>query len=143
MTGLDLARQEKLGVARATALEQQVDDSYKGEGMEVAHYLACARQAEREGYPEVSLALEKIAWDEAWHAARFAELNGRIDNSTAENLRRLVKEEQASCRSKAEWAGKASQNNLDAVHDVYDEAARDEARHAQSLDGLLKRYFSD
>ncbi len=140
-TGLKVANEVKLGVARATALEQPVDDSYKAEAVEAAHYLACARQAQREGYPEVGLALEQIAREEAAHAARFAEVNFRIDDSTQANLARLLKEEQASCQSKAELARKASDERLDQVHDVYDEASRDEARHAQVLEGLLRRYF--
>lgn len=139
--GLELANQVKLGVARATPLEQPVDDSYKAEAVEAAHYLACARQAERQGFPEVGQALTNIALDELAHAARFAELNFRVDDSTPANLARLLKEEQASCQSKSELARKASTEQLDQVHDVYDEASRDEARHAQVLDGLLRRYF--
>lgn len=141
VTGLDLANQVQLGVARGTALEQPVDDSLKGEAVECSHYLACARQAEREGYPEVSLVLQSIAWEEAAHGARCAELNGRIDHSTQANLERLLKEEQASCRHKAELAKRASQEGLDQVHDLFDEASRDEARHAQALEGVLRRYF--
>lgn len=138
---LGLANAAKLGVARNTPLEQPVDDSYKGEAVETAHYLACARQAQREGYPEVALVLESIAREEAAHGARFAELNGRVDDSTHVNLARLLKEEQASCRHKAELAALAREEGLDQVHDLYDEASRDEARHAQALDGLLRRYF--
>lgn len=139
--GLNLANQVKLGVSRGTPLEQPVDDSYKGEAVESSHYLACARQAEREGYPEVALALERIGGEEAVHGARFAELNGRIDDSTQANLERLVKEEQASCKHKAELAARAREAGLDQVHDLLDEASRDEARHAQALEGILRRYF--
>lgn len=141
MTELDLPADVQLGVTRGTALEGQVDDSLKGEGAEVAHYLACARQAQREGYPEIALVLEQIGFDEAEHAARYAELNGRVDHSTKANLSRLVKEETASCQAKKDAATKAKENKLDEAHDVYHEAAKDEARHARELAGLLQRYF--
>lgn len=142
VTQLDLPNALKLGVARATPLEQPVDDSYKGEAVEAAHYLACARQAQREGYPEVGLALEQIGREELFHAARFAELNARVDDSTQANLARLLKEEQAACRHQVDLARQAEEGQLDQVHDLYDEASRDEARHAQELEGLLRRYFS-
>lgn len=138
---LELASGVELGQTRATALEQPVDDSYKGEAVEAAHYLACARQAQREGFPEVGWALEHIALEELAHAARFAELNARVDDSTQANLARLLKEEQAACQSKADLARKAGEGRLDQAHDFYHEASRDEARHAQALAGLLQRYF--
>lgn len=141
-TQLDLATQVQLGVTRGTALEGKVDDSFKGEGAESGHYLAVARQAEREGYPEIALALRQIGLEEAEHAARFCELNGRVDHSTKENLLRLLREEQASCKAKKETAMKAGESKAEEAHDVYDEAARDEARHAQGLAGLLQRYFN-
>jgi rubrerythrin len=142
MTQLDLASQVQLGVTRGTSLEGKVDDSFKGEGTETGHYIAAARQAEREGYPEVALALRQIALEEAEHAARFCELNGRVDHSTRENLLRLLKEEQASCKAKKEAATAARESKVEEAHDVYDEASRDEARHAQGLAGLVQRYFN-
>ncbi|MDI6870418.1 MAG: ferritin family protein [Bacillota bacterium] len=138
---LDLAKEVKLGVARHTALEQPVDDSYKGEAVEAAHYLACARQAQREGYPEIGLVLERLGLEELEHAIRFAELNARVDDSTLANLARLLKEEQASCRHKAQLAQHAGDERLEEVRAFYAESSRDEARHARALDGLLRRYF--
>jgi rubrerythrin len=138
---LDLGKEVRLGAARATAVEQPVDDSFKGEAVKAAHYLACARQAEREGQAEIGLVLERIGREELAHAARFAELNGRVDNSTQANLARLLKEEQASCRHQADLAGLAGEEGVEEVHDFYHESSRDEARHAQALEGLLRRYF--
>ncbi len=132
----------ELGATRATALEQPVDDSYKGEAVEAAHYLACARQAQREGYAEIGLVLERIGREELAHAVRFAELNGRVDDSTQANLARLLKEEQASGRHKAELADRAGQEGVEEAHDFYHESSRDEARHALALEGLLRRHFS-
>ncbi|MGE5554569.1 MAG: ferritin family protein [Betaproteobacteria bacterium] len=142
VTELELATEAELGATRATALEQPVDDGYKGEAVEAAHYLACARQAQREGYAEIGLALEKIGLEELDHAVRFAELNGRVDDSTQVNLARLLKEEQASCRHKVELARLAGEEGVEEAHDFYHESSRDEARHARALTGLLQRYFS-
>ena len=101
-----------------------------------------ARQAEREGYPEVAAALIKIANEEAWHAAHFAELNGMISASTNENVEKMLRGEQAANRGKRESAIKARELGIDHAHDYFDESSRDEARHAQMLEGILKRYFA-
>ncbi len=141
LTGPELAGATELGAARRTALEQPVDDSYKGEAVKAAHYLACARQAEREGFPEIGCALTELAGRELAHAARFAELNARVDDSTQANLARLLKEAQSSSASQVELAGRAAGERLAEVHDAYAEASREEVRAAQALAGLLGRYF--
>lgn len=139
---LDLINEVELGVTKGTPLEEDVKKNFNGENIEVGLYLAMARQAEREGYPEISEALKSIAWDEAWHAAHFAELNGEIEASTKANLEKMLKGEIMANKSKKESAKKAKENNLDAAHDFFDESSRDEARHARALKGLLDRYFS-
>lgn len=137
----DLVNEVKLGVTKGTVLEDAVEANFKGETMEVGLYLAMARQAQREGYPEIAEVLEKIAWEEAWHAAHFAELNGKIAASTAENLKKMLAGEQGANKGKREAAVKAKENNLDQAHDFFDESSRDEGRHAQALEGMLKRYL--
>ncbi|HHY32766.1 MAG TPA: rubrerythrin family protein [Firmicutes bacterium] len=138
----ELVCEVKLGVTRGTELEEAVNMNLRGESSEVGVYLAMARQAEREGYPEVAAALVRIAMEEAWHAAHFAELNGVISASTKENLERMLKGEQAANKGKRESAVKAKELGIDPAHDFFDESSRDEARHAQMLEGLLKRYFA-
>ncbi|MDN5364505.1 MAG: rubrerythrin [Eubacteriales bacterium] len=138
---MDLVNENKLGVAKGTALQEAVDMEFKGETWEVGIYLAMARQAQREGYPEVAEVLKAIAFEEAWHAARFAELNGKISASTKENIEKMLKGEQEANKGKREAAVKAKENGLDEVHDALDESSRDEARHARALQGLLERYF--
>lgn len=138
---MELVNENKLGVAKGTALQEAVDMEFKGETWEVGIYLAMARQAQREGYPEVAEVLKAIAFEEAWHAARFAELNGKISASTKENIEKMLKGEQEANKGKREAAVKAKENGLDEVHDALDESSRDEARHARALQGLLERYF--
>ncbi|SFR08328.1 ferritin-like domain-containing protein [Desulfoscipio geothermicus] len=138
---LSFATEVKLGVTKGTALEQAVKDNFSGENWEVGWYLAAARQAQREGYPEVGEVLIRIAWEEAMHAARFGELNGEISASTKENIEKALAGEQKSNQMKREAAVKAKQDNIDEAHDFFDEAAKDEARHARALKGLLDRYF--
>ncbi len=100
-----------------------------------------ARQAQREGYPEIAGVLESIAWDEAKHAARYAELGGMISGSTKENLEKMLSGETGANKGKREAAVKAKEAGVDEPHDLFDEASRDEARDARALEGLLKRYF--
>ena len=105
-------------------------------------YLAMARVAHREGYPEIGLYWEKAAYEEAEHAAKFAELLGEVvTDSTKKNLEMRVDAENGATACKFELAKKAKELNLDAIHDTVHEMARDEARHGKAFEGLLKRYF--
>ena len=105
-------------------------------------YLAMARVDHREGYPEVGLYWEKAAWEEAEHAAKFAELLGEVvTDSTEKNLQMRVEAENGATAGKTDLAKRAKALNLDAIHDTVHEMARDEARHGKALAGLLKRYF--
>ena len=137
----DLVIENKIGAAKGTQVEQEVLNNFQGETSEVGLYLAIARQAEREGYPEVATALRNIALEEAAHAARFAELNGLISPSTEDNLKKMLAGETGANAGKRKAALKAKDNDIDAAHDVFDESAKDEARHARALEGLLQRYF--
>ena len=139
---MDLINESRLGVTKGTVVEQAVEMNFKGETSEVGLYLAMARQAMREGFPEVAEALRRIAWEEAEHASHYAELNGMIAASTKENIERMLKGEQGANRGKREAAVQAKEAGLDHAHDYFDESSRDEARHARALEGLLKRYFT-
>ena len=116
--------------------------NFRGETTEVGLYLAMARQAEREGYPEVTRALKDIALDEANHAAQFAELNGLISESTRENLEEMLKGERMANKGKREAAIKSKERDINPAHNFFDESAMDEGRHARALEGLLRCYFS-
>lgn len=137
----DLINETKLGVAKGTAVEEAVSMNFRGETGEIGLYLAMARQAEREGYPEIARSLVNIAWEEAGHAALYAELNGLVSSSTKENLEKMLAGETAANKGKKQAANKAKEINLEAAQAVFDESSRDEARHARSLEGLLKRFF--
>ncbi len=138
---MELINENKLGVVKDTPVEEAVEANFKGETTEVGLYLAMARQAQREGYPEVAEILRSIALDEAWHAARFAELGGKISESTKENVEKMLKGEIGANKGKREAAVKAKEAGVAEAHDFFDESSRDEARHARALEGLLKRYF--
>lgn len=138
----DLINENKIGVTKGSVLEEAVDQNFSGETAEVGLYLAMARQAQREGYPEIATVLESLGMDEAWHAARFAELNGKISESTKENIEKMLAGECGANKGKREAAVKAKEAGIDPAHDAFDESSRDEGRHANALEGLLKRYFS-
>jgi len=126
---------------------EQLKANFYGECSEVGMYLCMARIAHREGYPEVGLYWEKAAWEEAEHAAKFAELLGEdlepnMKATTKDNLAWRVDCEFGATAGKVELAKVAKQNNLDAIHDTVHEMARDEARHGLALKGLLERYFA-
>jgi len=138
---MELINVNKLGVAKGTAVEEAVMANFRGETAEVGLYLAMARQAQREGYPEIAEALKRIAWEEADHSARYAELNGLISENTKDNLEKMLNGEIGANKGKREAAVKAKEVNVDEAHDLFDESSRDEARHAQMLKGLLDRFF--
>lgn len=138
------AAEHVIGVAQGVR-EDIIEDlraNYEAECTEVGMYLAMARVAHREGYPEVGLYYEKAAYEEAEHAAKFAELLGEVvTNSTKKNLELRVAAENGATAGKVDLAKRAKELNLDAIHDTVHEMARDEARHGKAFEGLLKRYF--
>ena len=138
------AAEHVVGVAQGVP-QDIIDDlraNYMGECTEVGMYLAMARVAHREGYPEIGLYWEKAAWEEAEHAAKFAELLGEVvTDSTAKNLLMRIEAENGATMGKADLAKRAKILNLDAIHDTVHEMARDEARHGKAFEGLLARYF--
>jgi rubrerythrin len=142
--GLAWADEHVVGVAKG--VDQEVLDglraNFTGECTEVGMYLAMGRQAAREGLPEVAAIYKQIAWEEAEHASKFAELLGEVlVGDTKTNLEARVAAENGACKGKKELATLAKKLNLDAIHDTVHEMCKDEARHGQSFAGLLKRYF--
>ena len=138
------AAEHVLGVAKGVSEEiiEGLRANFQGECTEVGMYLAMARVAHREGYPEIGLYWEKAAYEEAEHAAKFAELLGElVTDSTKKNLEMRVEAENGATAGKFELAKMAKQHNLDAIHDTVHEMARDEARHGRAFAGLLERYF--
>ena len=138
------AAEHVVGVAADVSedIKEDLRANFNGECSEVGMYLAMARVAYREGYPEVGMYYEKAAYEEAEHAAKFAELLGEVvTNSTKKNLELRVAAENGATAGKTDLAVRAKQANLDAIHDTVHEMARDEARHGKAFEGLLKRYF--
>ena len=138
------AAEHVVGVAADVPEDIKADlrANFNGECSEVGMYLAMARVAFREGYPEIGLYWEKAAYEEAEHAAKFAELLGEvITDSTKKNLEMRVEAENGATAGKTDLAKRAKALNLDAIHDTVHEMARDEARHGKAFKGLLERYF--
>ena len=145
---LTWAAEHVVGVAQGVSKDILADlrANFQGECSEVGMYLAMARVAHREGYPEVGLYYEKAAYEEAEHAAKFAEMLGEdlepnMKATTKDNLKWRVDCEFGATAGKFDLAKCAKKNNLDAIHDTVHEMARDEARHGKALQGLLERYF--
>ena len=138
------AAEHVVGVAQGVdaAIVQGLRENYMGECTEVGMYLAMSRQADREGYPEVAEAYKRIAFEEAEHAAKFAEMLGEVVYAdTKKNLTLRADAENGATAGKTELAKLAKAQGLDAIHDSVHEMARDEARHGKAFIGLLNRYF--
>lgn len=130
------------GVVEDATVMEGLRANFQGECTEVGMYLAMARVAEREGYPEIAEAYKRYAYEEADHASKFAELLGEVvTNSTEKNLQLRADAEAGACAGKFELAKRAKQLGYDAIHDTVHEMAKDEARHGAGFKGLLKRYF--
>ena len=142
--GLNWASEHVLGIAKDAPeeIKEGLRANFNGECSEVGMYLAMSRVAYREGYPEIGAYWEKAAFEEAEHAAKFAELLGEVlTDSTEKNLKMRIEAENGATAGKTDLAKKAKALNLDAIHDTVHEMARDEARHGKAFAGLLKRYF--
>ncbi len=140
------ADEHKIGVANGLDAEvvQGLKDNFMGECTEVGMYLAMSRQADREGYPEVAEAYKRIAFEEAEHAAKFAELLGEVvTESTKKNLELRVEAEYGACEGKLGIAKRAKELGYDAIHDTVHEMCKDEARHGAAFLGLLNRFFKN
>ncbi|MFA6947875.1 MAG: NADH peroxidase [Eubacteriales bacterium] len=138
------ATEHIVGIAKDVSPEilEGLHANFTGECTEVGMYLAMSRQADREGYPEIAEAYKRYAFEEAEHAAKFAEMLGEVvTNDTKTNLKLRADAEAGACEGKFELAKLAKAQNLDAVHDTVHEMAKDEARHGAGFKGLLKRYF--
>ena len=145
-TAITWADEHKVGVAES--LDEEVvaglRENFNGECSEVGMYLAMARVAYREGYPEVGMYYEKAAYEEAEHAAKFAELLGEVVTpSTKKNLEMRYMAENGACEGKMKLAKRAKELGYDAIHDTVHEMAKDEARHGCGFKGLLDRYFAN
>lgn len=138
------ADEHKLGVAKGVDGEivKGLRMNFEGECTEVGMYLAMSRQAEREGYPEIAEAYKRYAFEEADHAARFAELLGEVlDESTKKNLEMRIAAEAGATQGKFDIAKRAKELGYDAIHDTVHEMCKDEARHGKGFLGLYNRYF--
>ena len=138
------ADEHRIGVAQGVDPEiiEGLRMNFTGECTEVGMYLAMSRQAIREGYPEIGAFYQQAAFEEAEHAAKFAEMLGEVvTDSTEKNLKMRVEAENGATAGKTELAKMAKALNLDAIHDTVHEMARDEARHGRAFKGLLDRYF--
>ena len=139
------ADEHKIGIA--VGVDKDVIEglraNFTGECSEVGMYLAMSRQADREGFPEIAEAYKRIAFEEAEHASKFAELLGDVvTNSTKKNLELRVEAEYGACQGKKDLATLAKKLNYDAIHDTVHEMCKDEARHGKAFEGLLNRYFA-
>ena len=100
------ADEHRVGVAEGVdpRIIEGLRMNFNGECTEVGMYLAMSRQADRDGYPEVAEAFKRYAWEEAEHAAKFAELLGEVvTSSTKKNL---------ELRAEAEWGATAAKKEL-------------------------------
>ncbi|MDE5899871.1 MAG: NADH peroxidase [Muribaculaceae bacterium] len=141
---LTFVTEHQIGVAKEGSDEEMIKDlnaHFMGECTEVGMYLAMSRQADREGYPEVAEAFKRYAWEEAEHAAKFAELLGDVVWDTKTNLEKRMNAEAGANEDKMRIARRAKEMNLDAIHDTVHEMAKDEARHGKGFEGLFNRYF--
>ena len=138
------ADEHRVGVAKG--LDEEVimglRANFDGECSEVGMYLAMSRVADREGYPDVAEAFRRYAFDEAEHAAKFAELLGEVlTDSTEKNLKMRFEAEYGACDGKKKLAVRAKELGYDAIHDTVHEMCKDEARHGCGFLGLYNRYF--
>lgn len=143
MSKINLTVEGIIGETKGTELERVVKQNFTGETKETGIYLAMARQAQRQGYPEIAEVLKTMAWEEAEHAGRFAELNGMIQEDLFDNIRQMLEGEIFANEGKKQAADKAAELGLETARNYFNESAKDEGRHARMLEGILNRYCKE
>ena len=133
--------EHKIGVTKGSDVEEEVQANFMGETQEVGIYLAMSRQASREGFGELAEVFKRIAWEEAEHGARFAEMNGIIKPTLKENIEMMLEGELMANKEKRKASEKAGKSNIEDASDFFKESSKDEGRHAKILQGILKRYY--
>lgn len=133
--------EHKIGTTVGTPVETEVQNNFMGETQEVGMYLAISRQASREGYGELAEVFKRLAWEEAEHAARFAEMNGVIKDTLKESIEMMLEGEKMANAEKREASEKAAEADLEDATDFFKESSKDEGRHYKILEGILERYF--
>lgn len=133
--------EHKIGSAKDTLIETEVQNNFMGETQEVGMYLAMSRQASRDGYGELAEVFKRLAWEEAEHAARFAEMNGVIGDDLEENIKMMLAGEKAANMEKRQASEIAEKEGLEDAADMFRESSKDEGRHYKILEGILERYF--
>ena len=133
--------EHKIGTTKGTDVDKEVQNNFMGETQEVGMYLAMSRQASREGYGELAEVFKRLAWEEAEHAARFAEMNGVIKETLKENIEMMLEGEKMANAEKREASEKAAEAGLEDATDFFKESSKDEGRHYKILEGILARYF--
>jgi len=137
---LNLTIENSIGETKGTNLERAVKQNFNGEVNEAGIYLAMARLAQRQGYPEIAEVLKTIAWEEAEHASVFAELNGMIQEDIFDNIKQMIEGEVFSNKNKREAAEMAEKLGIESARDYFNIFAKDEGRHARMLEGILRKY---
>ena len=133
--------EHKIGTTKGTDVEKEVQNNFMGETQEVGMYLAMSRQASREGYGELAEVFKRLAWEEAEHAARFAEMNGVIKETLKENIEMMLEGEKMANAEKREASEKAAEAGLEDATDFFKQSSKDEGSHYKILEGILARYF--
>ena len=128
--------EHKIGTTKGTDVEKEVQNNFMGETQEVGMYLAMSRQASREGYGELAEVFKRLAWEEAEHAARFAEMNGVIKETLKENIEMMLEGEKMANAEKREASEKAAEAGLEDATDFFKESSKDEGRHYKILEGI-------
>ena len=133
--------EHKIGVTKGSDVEEEVQANFMGETQEVGIYLAMSRQASREGYGELAEVFKRLAWEEAEHGARFAEMNGVIKPTLKESIEMMLEGELMANEEKRAAAEKAESLNIEDPAGFFKDSSKDEGRHAKILQGILKRYY--
>jgi rubrerythrin len=141
---VEWASEHVVGVAKDLPedMKEFLRSEFKGECSEVGMYLAMSRAAIREGYADIGMFYRQVAFEEADHASRYAEMLGEVvSDSTAKNLKVRYEAESGASKGKTAFAKKCKEMGLDALHDSIHEMARDESRHGKGFLGFYNRYF--
>lgn len=122
------------------AVQNNLEELFEEEGLEVGLYLARAEKAEADGCPGIAKVIREVAMDEADHLARVVKLMrpDRIDRDIKTNLMAMIEGDTDAAEREQEMAEKARAVGMEQEARLFEYLAQKEMERVEKLQAALR-----